>query len=89
MVMLPPQNSLSHSVPTPLADGETANYLVPWPEYERVNGSMIREHFAGLRGRFRARLLRVGVETSAGGTFTRRIERPLSRRFVKVAREKR
>jgi hypothetical protein len=86
MVMMPPAHPLSSRVPTTLADGERANYLVPWPEYERVNGDQVRGHFAGRLGRLRARLFRAGVATSAGGIFDTRIERPLANRLVELAR---
>ena len=86
MVMMPPAHPLSSRVPTTISDGERANYFVPWPEYETVNGDNVRELFAGRLGWIRARLFRVGVATSAGGIFDVRIERPLADRLVELAR---
>ena len=86
MIMLPPADPLSSRVPTTLNDGERANYFVLWPEFERINGPTMRTHFAGWLGQLRAHLFRVGVATSAGGVFDVRVERPLARRLVRLAR---
>ena len=85
MVMMPSAHPWSSRVPTTLNDGERANYLLPWPEYERLNGKEARALFGGRLGRIRARLFRAGVTTSAGGVFDARIERPLAERLVELA----
>lgn len=85
MIMIPPQNPLSSTVPTTINDGERATYMVRWEEYERVNGKMLREHFAGRLGRMRARRFRVGVSTSAGGEFFAVIEKELAERLAEIA----
>ncbi len=85
MVMIPPAHPLSARVPITIGDGERAHYLVPWPEFERINGRKVRGHFAGRLGSVRARLFRIGVSTSAGGIFDTRIERPLADRLVELA----
>lgn len=85
MIMIPPAHPLSATVPTTIADGERAHYVVEWPEYERLNGEKLRRHFAGRLGWIRARLFRVGVSTSAGGIFDARIERQLAARFLELA----
>jgi hypothetical protein len=85
MVMMPPANAWSSRLPTTIADGERANYLLPWPEFERINGEQMRGFFAGRLGWVRARLFRVGVSTSAGGVCDVRIERQLADRLVILA----
>jgi hypothetical protein len=85
MVVIPSDHEWSARVPTTLNDGERAHYLFPWSDYARQNGDTIRRHFSGRLGWIRARLLRVGVYTSAGGTFDVRMERQLVDRLVALA----
>jgi hypothetical protein len=86
IVMIPPANEWSSRVPITLSDGERADYFVPWPEFEGLNGERMRGLFAGRLGWIRARLFHVGVVTSAGGIFDGRIERQLADRLVELAR---
>ena len=88
MVMMPFANAWSARVPTTIGDGERANYLLPWPQFETVNGDYMRAHFAGRLGWLRARLFRIGVVTSAGGISDVRIERALADRLVELARRR-
>jgi hypothetical protein len=86
MVMIPPQNALSSTVPTTINDGERATYMIRWEEYEEINGDRLAKHFSGRLGRLRARRFRIGVSTSAGGEFFARIENGLAKRFVEIAK---
>jgi hypothetical protein len=81
-VMIPPKNIFSSAVPIMLADGETASYVIPVEEFEQVNQGWLKKHFAGTRGRVRARLFRAGVVASAGGMFDVRVEDSLRRRLA-------
>jgi hypothetical protein len=88
MVVMPPNDPLSATVPTTITDGQSASYYFPWPQFLKINREAIRTCFGGRLGWPRARLFQFGVETSAGGGFYVRIEKGLARKLVEDARER-
>lgn len=81
----PPQNGYSSSFPVTLADGESANYGVSVPEFEKKNRQLFNSEFSGLSGVIKLRLLRVCVGTSTGDVFCCKPEKELRDLLRKIA----
>lgn len=85
-VWIPQQNDFSARIPVKLSDGDEAIFLSTLADFESSFSEIANDVFSGWFGGLKARFIRVGVCTSSGDKFEKRLEKNLRQYFLKIAK---
>jgi len=86
-VWIAQQNDLSARIPVKLSDGDEAIFMSTLIDIESSLSKIANDALSGWFGGLKARFIRVGVCTSTGDQFEKRLEKNLRQYFLKITKE--
>ena len=85
-VWIPPRNALSRGMPVSLVDGESARWMMPLADLGVNFADMAEPDLPGWVRWLKTMSVRIGISTSTGHTFERRVEKGIRREFLKITK---